>query len=105
MNQAERRKYLIGALLKENRKYERMQIPKDVNEQKQLLRSLMNVRFAAPITEEYTAVQDEYLQDVNTEKGFITLSDMEELQPDLSSGREILRASRSVRLSMLPTAA
>ena len=83
MNQAERRKYLIGALLKENRRYQRMQIPKDVNEQKQLLRSLMNVRFATPITEEFTAVQDEYLQDVNTEKGFITLSDMEVLQPDL----------------------
>lgn len=83
MNQAERRRYLISALLKENRRYQRMQIPDDVSEQKQLLRSLMNVRFASPITEEFAAVQDEYLQDVNLEKGFITLSDMEELQPDL----------------------
>lgn len=83
MNQAERRRYLISALLKENRRYQRMQIPAGVAEQKQLLRSLMNVRFASPITEEFAAVQDEYLQDVNAEKGFITLSDMEELQPDL----------------------
>jgi len=83
MNQSERRKYLIGALLKENRRYERMQIPSEISEQKQLLRSLMNVRFAAPITEEFAAVQDEYLQDANIEKGFIALSDMDELQPDI----------------------
>lgn len=43
----------------------------------------MNVRFAAPITEEFAAVQDEYLQDANIEKGFIALSDMDELQPDI----------------------
>lgn len=36
MNQSERRKYLIGALLKENRRYERMQIPSEISEQKQL---------------------------------------------------------------------
>ena len=83
MNQSERREYLIGALMKENRRYQRMQIPSIINEQKQLLRALMNVRFASPITEEFAAVQDEYLQDANAEKGFVTLSDMEELQPDL----------------------
>ena len=83
MNQSERREYLISALLKENRRYQRMQVPSEINEQKQLLRSLMNVRFASPITEEFAAVQDEYLQDANAEKGFITLSDMDELQPDL----------------------
>lgn len=83
MNQSERRKYLIGALLKENRRYQRMQLPAEANEQKMLLRSLMNVRFAAPITEEFAAIQDEYLQEVNAQKGFITLLDMEERQPDL----------------------
>ncbi|MCQ2421190.1 MAG: protein-ADP-ribose hydrolase [Clostridia bacterium] len=83
MNQSERRKYLIGELLKENREYAKMQIPVGEAEQKQLLRALMNVRFAAPITEAFTAVQDAYLQDANAEKGFITLSDMEEVQPDL----------------------
>ena len=83
MNQSERREYLISALLKENRRYQRMQVPSEINEQKQLLRSLMNVRFASPITEEFAAVQDKYLQDANAEKGFITLSDMDELQPDL----------------------
>ncbi len=83
MNQSERRKYLIGALLKESRMYQRIQLPSETNGQKQLLRSLMNVRPASPITEEFEAVQDEYLKDANAEKGFITLSDMDELQPDI----------------------
>ena len=83
MNQSERRKYLIGALLKESRMYQRIQLPSDTDEQKQLLRSLMNVRPASPITEEFEAVQDEYLKDANAEKGFITLSDMDELQPGI----------------------
>lgn len=83
MNQSERRNYLIDALLKENRKYQNMQIPVETDEQKMLLRALMNVRFAAPITEKFAAVQDEYLQDANAEKGYITLADMEELQPDI----------------------
>lgn len=83
MNQSERRKYLIGALLKEKRRYQQMQIPSEANEQKMLLRSLMNVRFASPITEEFEAVQDEYLKDANAQKGLVTLSDMEEVQPDI----------------------
>ncbi len=60
-----------------------MQIPARVAEQKQLLRSLMNVRFASPITEEFAHIQDEYLQDANAEKGYIMLADMDELQQDL----------------------
>ena len=60
-----------------------MQIPSEANEQKMLLRSLMNVRFASPITEEFEAVQDEYLKDANAQKGLVTLSDMEEVQPDI----------------------
>ena len=83
MNQNERRSYLIRELLKENRRFQKMQIPASSSEQKQLLRSLMNVRYAAPITEEFAQVQDEYLAEANAEKGFVILSDMEELQPDL----------------------
>ena len=83
MNQSERRKYLIGALLKESRMYQRIQLPSETNGQKQLLRSLLNIRPASPITEEFEAVQDEYLKTANTEKGFISLSDMDELPPDI----------------------
>ena len=83
MNQTERRRFLIEKLLKENRRYQRMQVPSGIAEQKQLLRSLMNVRYAAPITEEFAVVQDAYLTEVNAEKGFVTTENMQELQPEL----------------------
>lgn len=70
-------------MLKESRMYQRIQLPSDTDEQQHLLRSLMNVRPASPIAEEFEAVQDEYLKAANAEKGFITLSDMDELQPDI----------------------
>ena len=83
MNQNEKRVYLIETLLKERRKYTRMQIPANVEEQKRLLRSLMNIRMPGAIDDEFLRVQDEYLQQINKEKGIVTLSVMEMLQPDI----------------------
>ena len=59
------------------------QIPKDVQGQRDLLRSLMNIRMPGAIDDEFLNVQDEYLLQVNKEKGIVTLSDMEMLQPDI----------------------
>lgn len=61
MNQEERRKYLLNALLKEEKRYEKIQIPHTEEEQKNLLRALMNVRPPRPIGQEFLNVQDEYL--------------------------------------------
>ena len=83
MNQSEKRLFLIERLLKEQPRYSNIQIPADTDEQKVMLRSLMNVRMPDDIDEEFLSVQDEYLRQVNAEKGAVTLSDMEELQPDL----------------------
>ncbi len=69
MNQDERRIYLIKYLLKENQKYSYIVIPSDVSEQKKLLRSIMNVRNPEQISEEFLAIQDEYLQEEIAEKG------------------------------------
>ena len=44
MTQMERRLYLIRELLKEQPRYERMEIPADEDGQKRLLRSLFNIR-------------------------------------------------------------
>ena len=73
MNQNEKRVYLIETLLKERRKYTRMQITANVEEQKRLLRSLMNIRMPSAIDDEFLRVQDEYLQQINKEKGIVTL--------------------------------
>lgn len=83
MNQADRRKFLIKALISEQPRYKDIEISENEVEQKNILRSLMNVRMAAPISAEFEKVQDEYLQKVNTEKGYVTLDDMAEIEPDL----------------------
>ena len=64
MNQSEKRLFLIKRLLKERPRYSNMQIPADTDEQKVMLRSLMNVRMPDNIDEEFLNVQDEYLQQV-----------------------------------------
>lgn len=83
MNQNEKRAYLIKRLLKEQPRYRNMQIPIDTDQQKTMLRSLMNIRMPGKIDDEFISVQDEYLRQVNAEKGVVTLSDMEEIQPDV----------------------
>lgn len=83
MDQDERRMYLIEYLLQEQSGYAKMKIPADRSGQRTLLRSLMNVRLPGDISEEFLRIQDEYLQEVNAEKGPVSVADMEELCPDL----------------------
>lgn len=84
MNQDERRLFLIEYLLKEDMQLRRAQIPKDVQGQRDLLRSLMNVRMPRPIKDEFLVVQDEYLQQRNIERG---ITDVCDLQPVASDER------------------
>ncbi len=84
MNQDERRLFLIEYLLKEDMQLRRMQIPKDVQGQRDLLRALMNVRMPRPIEDEFLVVQDEYLQQRNIERG---ITDVCYLQPVASDER------------------
>lgn len=83
MNQAERRRYLTERLLKEHPEYSEILFPGDSNEQKMLLRSLMNIRMPHEIDAEFLKIQDEYLSEENKKKGIVKLEDIEELQPDL----------------------
>ena len=83
MNQSEKRLFLIRRLLKEQSRYSNIQIPAGTDEQKSMLRSLMNIRVPDTIDEEFLSVQDEYLRQVSVEKGTVTISDMEEIQPDI----------------------
>ena len=84
MNQDERRLFLIEYLLKEDMQLRKVQIPKDVQGQRDLLRSLMNVRMPRPIEDEFLVVQDEYLQQRNIERG---ITDVCDLQPVASDER------------------
>ena len=80
MNREERRLYLIRELLQEQPRYADTEIPADHAEQKNLLRSLMNIRMAAPISEDFLRIQDEYLQETAKEKGITDIKDLEPVE-------------------------
>lgn len=69
MTHSEKRLYLIQELLSELPQYRDMEIPDNAEEQKRLLRSLMNIRSPRPIGAEFLKVQDEYLSEEVKEKG------------------------------------
>lgn len=83
MNQSERRNYLIQKLLEEQPQYAKMQIPKKSEEQKTLLRALMNVRMPGELSEEFLQIQDAYLAEENAGRGIVTLAEIQELSTDL----------------------
>lgn len=87
MTQKEKREYLIQELLSEFPPYRDMKIPDSEEEQKGLLRSLMNVRPPRPAKEEFLRIQDEYLQEETAEKG---ITDSELLPPSSLDGRLVL---------------
>ena len=76
MTQSERRKYLIERLLDEQPRYGGFDIPNDEGAQRRILRSLMNVRPARSIDDEFLAVQDEYLREELRLKGVTDLADL-----------------------------
>lgn len=78
MNQEERRRYLIRALLDENPRYRGWGVPDDPDEQRRLLRGLMNIRLPAPCSARFLQTQDEYLRQALAERG---VTDAETLVP------------------------
>ena len=80
MNHDEKRLYLIKYLLDENKKYNNVAIPDDVIEQKNLLRSLFNVRMPSVISDEFLMVQDEYLQEETKFKKITDVKNLEQIK-------------------------
>ncbi|MBQ7447655.1 MAG: macro domain-containing protein, partial [Eubacterium sp.] len=76
MTHEEQRIWLIQQLLNEKPEYKQYQIPQDDQEQKDLLRALMNVRLPDPIDEEFLRIQDEYLWEETNRKGIVELSEL-----------------------------
>lgn len=80
MNQNERRIFLIQELLKEDKRYNDIEIPQDFEEQRALLRALMNVRIPKGINDEFIKVQNEYLQKEIKRKGIVDIDDLEPIK-------------------------
>ena len=78
MTDNDRLDYLINYLINERKDLEGLDIPNDQTGKRKLLRSLMNVRMPDPISEEFLKIQDEYLMEINREKGEVSV---EELNP------------------------
>lgn len=78
MKQSERRIFLIKSLLQERTEYRDISISADIEQQKQLLRALMNVRAPQQIGTDFLRIQDEYLKYEIAAKG---ITDIAELTP------------------------
>ena len=82
MTQSQRRSYLIEKLLQERREYMGVSLPTE-EEQRRLLRGLMNLRPPAPVSGEFLQVQDAYFQERLKERGVTQLGDLRPVQPGL----------------------
>ena len=87
MNQNERRRWLIHALLEEMPQYQYPVFPYTADRQWRLLRSLMNVRPPMPVSDEFLQIQDAFLKDMTEEKGIV---DADSLPPCTVDPRLVL---------------
>ena len=83
MTQKERLIFLNTELLAERPDAHRFVLPESEAELFRLLRSLMNVRPARPISDEFLKIQDEFLKEETENKGIVDISDMAEIRPDI----------------------
>lgn len=79
MDQVERRKILINALIGEREEYKGTAAPEEEYLQKRLLRSLFNLRLPGAVSEKFIKIQDDYLKEATREKG---ITDYAELTPE-----------------------
>ena len=76
MTHEEKRTLLIQSLLAEQPRYGKIEIPEDAQGQRDLLRSLMNVRMPAPVSDEYVRIESEYLKEETAAKGITRLANL-----------------------------
>lgn len=87
MNSKEQLQFLIRELLAEHPQYENMKIPEDEEQQKRLLRSLMNIRPPRPISAQFLKIQDAYLTEQVGKRGIV---DVQTLMPSPFNPRLVL---------------
>lgn len=83
MNQEERRRFLIETLLREHPFRGGTEIPQDENQQRILLRSLMNIRRPETVSLDFLAVQDEYLQEELKKKKITRLRELKPVKKEI----------------------
>ena len=81
--QEQRVDFLIRYLLNEHKEYENISLPASLEEKERLLRSLMNVRPPAPVSDDFLAVQDGYLRERLAERGVTRVEELTPVQPGM----------------------
>lgn len=76
MTQAERRVFLTKKLLAEQPQYRKIPIPHGEAEQRQLLRSLINVRLPQQPSDDFLMIQDEYLREELKQENITDIADL-----------------------------
>ena len=84
MTQEERLDFLIFYLINENADYKNIIVPENPAEKRRLLRSLMNVRMPAPVSEDFLKAQDAYLQPESAKKGVTKPRDLTPAEPGIA---------------------
>ena len=74
---------LIRCLLAERKEYQDIGVASKLPDKRRLLRSLMNVRPPAPVSEEFLRAQDAYLQERLVQRGVTGLKDLTPVRPGL----------------------
>lgn len=82
MNQQQRLNYLLQYFLTESPQGKHIPLPKNTHDQKNLLRSLMNIRPPLPIKNQILEVQNTYLQEELHDK-IVSLSSLTPIKPNL----------------------
>lgn len=83
MTQEQQTDDLIRCLLAERKEYQDIGVPSKLSDKRRLLRSLMNVRPPAPVSEEFLRAQDAYLQGRLAQRGVTGLQDLTPVGPGL----------------------
>lgn len=82
MTHEEQRIWLIRELQKNRSQLSGYRIPDDAQEQKDLLRALMNIWMPEPLSDEFLKIQDEYLTEENRRAGITDIVDLTSLKQD-----------------------
>ena len=83
MTHEKQRQYLIRALLAESPCYRDIRIPDNTRGQKNLLRTLMNIRPPKPVDSEFLSVQDAYLREERDARGITDASTLTPVRDNL----------------------
>lgn len=81
--QRERRLYLIRSMIRESHDLSKLDIdiPDSVESQRDLLRTLFNIRPPRPASVEFLSIQDAYLQECTRKKGITHIADLRPSAP------------------------